>query len=86
MAPRISGEYMTIPAILMKLPVKSVSFPGNGNLQGRDNGGKTACHIQPVVSRDKASARNHANSGLSYETGKSLFVGDCVVGLGDSNF
>ena len=39
-------------------------FPGNGNLKGRDNGVEKARQKQPIVSRDKARARNPARPAL----------------------
>ena len=39
-------------------------FPGNGILRGRDSGVKKARHIQPIVSRDKATLENPPNSAL----------------------
>jgi hypothetical protein len=42
----------------------SLRFRENGVLRVRDNGVETAAHIQLIVSRNKAPARNPANSEL----------------------
>ena len=54
-------------------------FPGNGILRGRDNGVEKARHIQPIVSRDKRPHENPPVRRHLHDTGKSLFVWDCVV-------
>ena len=51
-------------------------------MRGRDSGVEKARHIQPIVSRDKTPQENPPIRRYLHDTGKSLFVWDCVVELG----
>ena len=57
-------------------------FPGNGIVRGRDSGVEKARHIQSIVSRDKTPQENPPIRRYLHDTGKSLFVWNCVVELG----
>jgi hypothetical protein len=51
-------------------------------MRGRDNGVEKARRTQPTVSRDKTSNEIPPIRRYLQDTGKSLFVWDCVVDLG----
>jgi hypothetical protein len=60
----------------------SLRFRETGFCGAETAGAEKARPIQPIVSRDKAPHENPPIRRHLHDTGKSLFVWDCVVGPG----